>query len=169
MSLATPGSCPEEEAGRRRALELIWRALSRRAHTVAEMRAMLERRMVDAEVAAAALEEVAGSGYLDDADFARRFAEDRRNLDGWGGERIARELDRRGVAPELSAETLEERDAGDELGAACALLAQRLPGAPTDDRARNRALGLLMRRGYGADVAYAAVRLHEREGAPREL
>ena len=30
--------------------------------------------------------------YLDDAAFARRFAEDRRNLDGWGSERIERRL-----------------------------------------------------------------------------
>ena len=125
---------------------------------------MLERRQVEAEVAAAALEEVAASGYLDDADLARRFTEDRRRLDGWGGERIARELDRRGVAAELIAEVLDGRDAGDELEAACTLLAQRLPGAPADDRARNRALGLLVRRGYQADVAYAAVRRHEREG-----
>ena len=31
-------------------------------------------------------------GYLDDASYARRYAEDRRNLDGWGAERIERAL-----------------------------------------------------------------------------
>lgn len=157
-----PAPRTDDDAGRRRALELIWRALSRRAHTVAEMRAMLERRAVDPEAAAAAVDEVAASGYLDDADFARRFSEDRRRLDGWGSERIARELDRRGVASDLIAGALGDRSAEDELEAACGLLADRFPAAPADDRARNRALGLLVRRGYEAEVAYAAVRHHER-------
>jgi regulatory protein len=155
----------DEEAGRRRALELIWQALSRRAHTVAEMRALLERRSVDPESATAALEEVTGSGYLDDADYARRFAEDRRRLDRWGRHRIARDLTRRGVADDLVSQALDDHGAGAELEAACALLDERLPGAAADDRARNRALGLLVRRGYEADVAYAAVRRHERERA----
>ena len=35
--------------------------------------------------------------YVDDAGFARRFAEDRRNLDGWGNERIERRLVELGV------------------------------------------------------------------------
>ena len=159
--MTPPASRTEEDAGRRRALELIWRALSRRAHTVAEMQVMLARRGVEPHAAAEALEEVASSGYLDDADYARRFAEDRRRLDGWGRARIARDLGRRGVADELVDRALEKYGAEDELEAACALLARRVPAAPADDRARQRALGLLVRRGYGADIAYAAVRRHE--------
>ncbi len=151
------------EAGRRRALELIWGALSRRAHTVAEMRALLERRGVEAHSATEALDQVASSGYLDDADYARRFAEDRRRLDRWGRERIARELSRRGVAGDLVDRALDQHGAENELEAACALLEHRMPTALDDDRARNRALGLLVRRGYEADVAYAAVRRHARE------
>jgi regulatory protein len=161
--MTPPASRTDEEAGRRRALELTWRALSRRAHTVAEVRGMLERRGVEPDAVEAALEEVVSSGYLDDADYAHRFAEDRRRLDGWGQERIARDLGRRGVADELVDRALEDHGAEHELEAACALLAQRLPAAPADDRARQRALGLLVRRGYAAEVAYAAVRRHGRE------
>ena len=164
--MTPPASRTDEEAGRRSALELIWRALSRRAHTVAEVQAMLERRGVEPAASAAALEEVASSGYLDDADYARRFAEDRRRLDGWGRARIARDLGRRGVADELVVQALENHGAEDELEAACALLAQRLPAAPADDRARQRALGLLVRRGYEPEVAYAAVRRHGYAKAP---
>ena len=160
--MAEPGPREEVGAGRRRALELIWRALSRRAHTVAEVRALLERREVPTEVAEAAIDEVVAAGYLDDADFARRFAEDRRRLDRWGNERIARELDRRGVGQEFVARALGEHTPEDELDAACELLAEHFPAPPTDDRARNRALGLLVRRGYEADVAYEAIRRHER-------
>jgi regulatory protein len=157
-----PSAPRDEQAGRRRALELIWRALSRRAHTVAEMHALLERRGMEPGAAAEALEEVAASGYLDDVDFARRFVEDRRRLDRWGGERIARELGRRGVEADIVARALEGQTIEDELDAACALLAERLPAPPADDRARNRALSLLGRRGYGPEVAYEAVRHHGR-------
>ena len=125
---------------------------------------MLARREVESSAAEAALEEVAAQGYLDDADFARRFAEDRRRLDRWGTERIARELERRGVTPDLVAGALEEQSPDAELEAAGALLAERLAQPPGDDRARNRALGLLVRRGYAAEVAYEAVRRHERTG-----
>ena len=38
----------------------------------------------------AVLGELCEQGYLDDARFAQRFAEDRRRLDGWGAERIER-------------------------------------------------------------------------------
>lgn len=129
---------------------------------------MLERRGIEPPAAAAAVEEVTAAGYLDDADFARRFAEDRRRLDRWGAERIARELDRRGVGADLVAETLAGQSGEDELEAACALLADRLGSAPlADDRVRDRALGLLVRRGYESEVAYGAVRRHERaHGAP---
>lgn len=123
---------------------------------------MLERREIESSAAEAALEEVAAQGYLDDADFARRFAEDRRRLDRWGMERIARALERRGVASDLIGGALEEQSADAELEAAGALLAERLAQPPADDRARNRALGLLVRRGYAAEVAYEAVRRHER-------
>ena len=152
-----------EAAGHRRALALAWRALSRRDHTVAELRALLERRGVEPAAADGALVEVAGTGYLDDAGFARRFVEDRRRLDRWGEERIARALERRGIAPELVREVLAGRGAEAELEAARALLAQRVPGGPADDRGRQRALGLLVRRGYDAEVAYEAVRRHEHE------
>jgi len=127
------------------------------------MRALLERRGIEADCATDALDQVASSGYLDDADYAHRFAEDRRRLDHWGRERIARELRRRGVTDDLVDRALEHHGAENELEAACALLEQRMPAALDGDRARNRALGLLVRRGYEADVAYAAVRRHERE------
>jgi len=159
-------SGPREDndaAGHRRALTLAWRALSRRDHTFAELRALLERRGVEPAAADAALAEIAGAGYLDDAGFARRFVEDRRRLDRWGQDRIARALERRGIAPELVQEVLAGRGAEAELDAARAVLGARVPVGLVDDRSRQRALALLVRRGYDAEVAYEAVRRHERE------
>jgi regulatory protein len=158
--VASPG---EVGAGRRRALELGWQALSRRDRTVAELTALLERRGVEPGDAEAAIDEIAGAGYLDDRDLARRYVEDRRRLDRWGEERIARGLARRGVAAELIEAALERPNPEDELAAARSLLAERMPAAADNDRARSRAFGLLVRRGYAAEVAYEAVRRHERE------
>lgn len=125
------------------------------------MKTKLERKGIEPGAATVALEEVAGSGYLDDADYARRFAEDRRRLDHWASERIAGELARRGVAPDLVAEAVAGYGGEEELEAAKAFLVDRLgDDPPADDRARNRALGLLVRRGYQSDVAYEAVRRH---------
>ena len=103
-------------------------------------------------------------GYLDDAGYARRFTEDRRNLDGWGADRIARRLRALGVADEVVEEALGDRDHGDELDAAVEVLRRRVRDAPADDAGRERALGVLARRGYDLDLAYQAVRRFERDG-----
>ena len=115
----------------------------------------------------AAIEQVVGElierGYLDDARYAQRYTEDRRRLDAWGDERIARRLRALGVAVEhierASAGTGEE----DELQRAAELLRRRFPQPPADDRERSRAFGLLLRRGYESEAAYEAIRRHAGE------
>ena len=99
---------------------------------------------------------------LDDAAYAQRFAEDRRALAGWGPERIEKDLARRGVPVELIEAALAVRTREDEFTAARSLLAQRFREPLADDRTRNRAWQLLVRRGYDAELAYDAVREHSR-------
>jgi regulatory protein len=113
----------------------------------------------------AALAELGVQGYLDDARYAARFAEDRRSIDAWGGERIARHLLDAGVAREHVEAALRDREQAEELEAAVAVLRRRLPEPPSTDRARERALGLLVRRGYELELAYEAVRAFERHAA----
>jgi regulatory protein len=102
-------------------------------------------------------------GYLDDARYARAYAEDRRALDGWGPDRIARRLAQAGVGPEDVEAALAGRGAEEELAAAIEVLRTKLRVAPDDDRGRERALGLLVRRGYELEMAYDAVRAVARE------
>lgn len=147
---------------RERALAVAYRALGRRDHTEAELRAVLERRDVAADVIDWAVDEIRRAGYLDDGEYARRFAEDRRALDGWGSERIVRALGRRGVAPDLVAAVVAGRERDDELTAAAALLGRRFPTRLEDDRERARAWRVLVTRGYDTELAYEAVRNHER-------
>jgi regulatory protein len=132
--------------------------VARRERTVAELRTALERRRVEPDAIELAVEELSASGFLDDARYAVRFAEDKRELAQWGSERIARELTRRGVAPDLIDAALCDRTAQAELDTALILLEQRFPAPPADDRERDRAWRLLVRRGYAPELAYEAVR-----------
>jgi len=147
------------------ALDAAYRFLGRRDRTVAEVRTRLHADDLEPHVVDAAIEELAHMGYLDDARYARRFAEDRRTMDAWGAERIERRLLAVGVDPALIAEALGERGAAEELDAAVAVLRRRFPRAPAGDRDRDRALGMLVRKGYDLELAYDAIRAYERDAA----
>ena len=147
------------------ALDLAYRFLGHRDRTVAEVRERLSAERIEPALVDEAVEELRHLGYLDDARYAQRFAEDRRTIDAWGAERIERRLLAVGVEPALIAAALGERGSGEELEAALAVLRRRFPQAPADDRGRDRALGLLVRKGYELELAYDAVRAFERDAA----
>jgi regulatory protein len=152
-----------EPAGERlqAALDIAYRHLGRRDRTVAQVRGRLEAAGADPATIEGAVAELRRQGYLDDARFARRFVEDRRALDAWGSERIERGLRAAGVPAELVTAALAGPAEHDELTAATELLSRRLRAAPRSDRERERALGILVRRGYELELAYDAVRAFE--------
>lgn len=150
----------DPEARLQHARDIAWAALNRREHTVVEMRRVLGRRRVEAGEAAAIVGELVDGGWLDDADYARRFAEDRRHLDGWGSERIERRLRALGVDAEHIAAAVGTRTGAEELDAALELLRRRFPAPPADAHERNRALGALARKGFELELAYDALRRH---------
>ena len=146
---------------RRDAYELALRALGHKERTESELRVWLAER----EVAEAEIEEViallAEAGAIDDASFARRYAEDKRELVGWGPDRIRTVLQGRGVAAEHIDAALAADDQDRQLERAVALLSDRGMSC-SSERERERALGLLVRRGYALELAYEAVRAAER-------
>jgi regulatory protein len=156
-------SSPQERL--QHALELAYRFLGRRDRTVAEVRERLEAQGVEEAHVDEVIAELTRLGYLDDARYAMRFAEDRRTIDAWGADRIERRLRAVGVDPALIATALGERGAAEELDAALTVLRRRLPHPPDDDSERERALGILVRKGYDLELAYDAVRAYEREAA----
>jgi len=145
------------------ALDLAYRHLGRRARTEAEVRRHLGDRLVEPDTIEDAVRELTRSGYLDDAGYAQRFAEDRRTLDDWGPERIERRLLELGVEPGLVARAVAARDPGDEHAAALALLARRFPALLQTERDRARALGMLVRKGYDLESAHDAIRAYARD------
>ena len=144
-----------------RALEAALRALAVRERTEHELREWLARRGVDADMADEVVGALRSEGLVDDAGYARRFAEDRRLLDRWGNERIARDLERRGVDRELVEAALAGHGQDEELAVAVSLLDRRFPLPFDGDRERDKAWRMLVRRGYEPEVAYTAVRRHE--------
>jgi regulatory protein len=162
--VSQPALRADEVAGvSQRAQELAHRFIARRERTVSEVRGHLLAHEIDGAVAAAVIEELAEQGYLDDARFARLFAQDKRMLEQWGSERIRRALIIRGVDRDLADAALVSGGEGDEvseLDRALQVLRQRFPNAPRGRRERERALGLLLRRGYEPELAIDALRAH---------
>jgi regulatory protein len=151
-----------------RGFGIAYAFLNRRERTAAEMRARLERAELPEAEIEVVMAELVELGYVDDARYARVFTEDKRNLEGWGGQRIARALRERGVARELIEAALVEEagaggggeaDGGGETGRAVALLAQRFPAGPAGPRDRERAFGVLARKGYESETAADAIRV----------
>jgi regulatory protein len=141
--------------------ELALRALSYKERTESELRAWLAER----EVAESEIEEVivllVEAGAIDDASFARRYAEDKRALAGWGPDRITATLQGRGVDRGHIDAALEGEDSEAQFDRAVALLDERGMRC-NSERERERALRLLVRRGYPLELAYEVVRAAER-------
>jgi regulatory protein len=143
------------------AYELALRALSHKERTESELRGWLAEREVEPDEIEEVITLLAEAGAIDDASFARRYAADKRELAGWGPERIAQALEGRGVAREHVEAASESDDEASQLDRAVALLGDR--GIRCDsERERRRGLALLVRRGYAKELAYEAVRTAER-------
>ena len=101
-----------------RARGLAWRSLNKRDRTVNELGGMLLGKRVEPTVADQVVTELIQLGYLNDARYAERFAEDRRRLDAWGSDRIARRLRELGVDQESIEAAVAAQDPEEELAAA---------------------------------------------------
>jgi regulatory protein len=144
------------------ALGIALKYLNRRDRTVHEVRVRLERSAVDETIAGEVIGQLVEQGFLDDARFARLFAEDKRTLEAWGSQRIERGLLARGIAPELVRGAIGVASAESELDRALSLLRRRFPAAPENRRDRDRALGVLLRKGYDSELALDALAAHRR-------
>ncbi len=143
-----------------RALALAYSYLNRRDRTVSEMQRHLQARGCGVEETEAAIESLAEHGYLDDVRYARLFAEDKRDLEQWGSERIQRKLLERGIDRDVVEQALASGAREDEINRAVALLQRRFPLPPRDRPERERALGVLLRKGYETELALDALAAH---------
>jgi regulatory protein len=148
------------------AIAIAYAYLNRRERTVAEVRARLEKAECPPEETESAIAELLEFGNLDDARYARVFIEDKRNLESWGTERIQRGLSERGIDRDVISAALADlgaEAAGSELDRAMELLRRRFPDPSGEPRERERAFGMLVRKGYDSELAGDAVRAWSRQ------
>jgi regulatory protein len=146
---------PENECERALAFALAY--LNRGDRTVVEVRRRLDRSGHDAAAVEHTVATLVEQGYLDDARFASLFAHDKRELEEWGVERIRHALYKRGIDRDLVRDALATATADDEHERALALLRRRFPSVPRGARERDRALGVLVRRGFESQLALDAL------------
>ncbi len=139
------------------ALERAVSLLSVRERTEGELRAALERSAYPDFAVDRALSRLAEAGYLNDADFAARFASSR-SARGLGERRIRMELRRRGVASEEIDGAMDALDGDARRDAA--LLAARKAARGRDLESpddRRKLLAALARRGFDYTLAKEAL------------
>jgi regulatory protein len=149
------GPRPNAESAARAALGDALALLSRRALSVAELRAKLGARNHGSEAIDAAIARLAELRVQDDRALARAVVERRERERGRLGLRFA--LRQRGIDAATADAALAGVDEASELAAARALLernAWRFEGA----RALPRAAGFLARRGFAATVVEQVLR-----------
>ena len=123
----------------------------------------LERRLLGARFEPDEVEDVLVRlervGLVDDEAFARQFAEHRFGSRKEGSRAVMQGLRAAGIAPSL-AETVAQDAQGDDEERAADLARSRVPrlaGVPAE-KAFARLSSLLMRRGYGPEIARSAAR-----------
>ena len=144
---------------RQKAYDRALRYLSFRPRSQAEVRRNLLAAGLEAELVEATLARLVSQGYLDDAEFARFWVENRQQFRPKGSQALRGELRQRGVAAETVAAALADLDpeasayeAGQPRAVRLAALAQ------TDPAAFRRKLGdFLLRRGFGYEVVKPTV------------
>jgi regulatory protein len=152
--------------GLQRGLTLAYRYLNRRDRTETEVRDHLDGKGIDAGDVEQVIAALRDQGFVDDARYARLLAEDKRNLEGWGSERIRRTLSARGIDRELIEGALagdgdgDEQETTTEIDRAVAVLGRRFPTPPRERRERDRALAVLLRKGYDVELALDALARH---------
>jgi regulatory protein len=132
------------------------RLLARRDRSRAEMQRLLAAYCADEAMVTALLDELQARDWLSEARLAAQLVHSRRSRSG--AMRIRQELTRRGLKPDVIAEStagLEQTD----LAAALELWRRRFGEPAADRRQRERQLRFLLNRGFGRGIALQVLRL----------
>ncbi len=144
---------------RQKAYDRAVHFLGYRPRSQAEVRRHLLKAGLDAELVEATLARLTAQGYLDDAEFARYWMENRRTFRPKGADVLGAELRQRGVAREAIDAAVVTLDPAEDAYMAARPRAQRLaPLALADPPAFRRKLGdFLLRRGFDYGIVHEIV------------
>jgi regulatory protein len=128
--------------------------LSFRPRSATEVRRRLEQAEVDADTIEAVIARLTEQGYLNDAEFARYWVENRQLFRPKGDRALRQELRQAGVDSETIQQSLEGLDTTEAAYAAARPKAERLKLlAQEDPQAFKQKLGnFLLRRGFNYDI-----------------
>lgn len=152
--------------------ELALRRLDQRAQTRAELDSWLTGRGADPDSIRQVLDRFEQVGLIDDAGYARAWAQSRREYRQLSRRAIAQELRTKGVAAEIIESVTADFDQESELTAATELARRRAAtmSALPREVAYRRLSAALARRGFSPHVTLTVVRdiLDLRELAPED-
>jgi regulatory protein len=148
---------------RQRATEAGMRYLGLRPRSTQEIRDYLHRKGYSLETVDTAVGRLTERGYLDDAEFARWWAENRSQFRPRGPHLLRQELRRKGIATTTVDDTLAvQAETVDTDEQALALARNKLrtlhKNTLEPDVIARRLSGLLSRRGYGYDTVRTVLR-----------
>jgi regulatory protein len=104
-----------------------------------------------ADIIGRVMDMLANYGYVDDAQYAQDYANERSQA-GYCTRKISRELKERGIPQNLAEAALERVRPNEVKFAATALKLRWRNGVPDDPKEKQRAYGYLARRGFGPEV-----------------
>ena len=162
---------PSREKLESRARNVLLFQLSKGAKSKHQLREILIKREIPEDIAEPLLDRFEEAGLIDDKAFAEILVNSRRTYKGQSKSAIRRELNRKGVAPEISEDALSEVTSEAELETAKELALKKLRSmtslAPeVQDR---RLSGYLARKGYGGGTVYAAMRYAREQAVKSEF
>jgi regulatory protein len=139
------------------------KSLGRAMRTEADLRRLMQRRAEPGEqgeaAIAAAITRLREHGYLNDAVFAETYARLRQENDKLGQRRVKQDLQQKGVAGELIAETLEARYAqSNEEALAREHLERKRLRKPENEKETARIMRRLVAAGFSTGVIYKILR-----------
>jgi regulatory protein len=141
-------------------LRLALRYLGYRSRSEAEVRRYLTHRGCALAIVEPTIEKLRSLRYLDDQNFARRWALGRAQAQSYGPKRIEQELRSKGIGQSLIRHAVRETfDEVDETKQARRLVDRHFKGSDlTEPKTLRRAAAFLMRRGYGSKVVFNLLR-----------
>lgn len=143
--------------------------LTRRAHSLHEMKRALERRCEDAALVKNVMARLKSSGLIDDARYAKQFTRQRTEGRKQGKFRIARDLRARGVLDRHIEAALEEAaQQTDEATLVRQRIQRKLRASrgEIDDRKLASLYRSLLRSGFSADLIRRELKSLTREDVP---
>lgn len=131
--------------------------LSRRALTERQLREKLEKKEYSSGIIDETLEYLKELGYIDDRDYAQRYAKDAAEIKKHGISRIRLDLRKKGISPEDIDEALQELDL-DTADSLRSLIEEKSASLDlSDKKQRARLVNFLLRRGYKFDEINSAL------------